>query len=126
MATIIFVSRHLVKKKTAPVGQHNSDLVQDDNEFDDHPMDQSFANPSTIQSESTSVWRKRIDFDTRSNADVSEFHLPSVFNGSTIKSEGSWARRCEPPLPLRNQHLDEVFGNIRIPNQIVCLKEVKE
>lgn len=113
-----------MKKKTKPA--QSSDLVHDGNEFDDHPMDQSFANQSTIRSESTSVWRKRIEFDTRTYADVSEFHLPSVFNGSTIKSEGSWARRCQAPLPLRHENLDEVFGSITIPNQIVCIKEVEE
>ena len=64
--------------------------------------------------------------DTRTYANVSEFYLTSVFNGSTIKNEGSWARRCQAPLSLRHENLDEVFGSITISNQIVCIKEVEE
>ena len=135
ISTILFVSVHLIKrtKGTTSKGRKQNDFSDpshprhNGSEFDDHPMDQSFANPSTIQSETTSVWKKRIEFDTRTHADdFSEFHLPSVFNGSTIKSEGSWARRCKAPLPLQHENLDDIFGNSEIPNQIVCVNTREE
>lgn len=65
-------------------------------------------NSHTIQSEKTSAWNKRINEDTGNNfgskqgleeidvhsTEGPDYHEPSVFDGSTMKSEGSWIQRA--------------------------------
>jgi len=65
-------------------------------------------NHGSIQTERTSVWKRRINEDVKSDTgsrcdleqddehstEGSDYFEPSVFNGSTIKSEGTWIRRA--------------------------------
>jgi len=80
--------------------------------------------PSTIQSEKTSVWGKRIERDASYDIEskisgLSDFVLPSVFDPSTIRTEGSMARhQREPSLENFNFFSDE-----SIPDQIFCIDE---
>jgi len=89
--------------------------------------DRSNFDPSTIQSERTSVWRKRMenllmegDFD----GTISEKYPQSAFNASTIKSNGSWVRRTAiPTMTQQGSVMDmDFFEEKPIPDQIMCVK----
>lgn len=80
--------------------------------------------PSTIQSEKTSVWGKRIERDASYEIEskisgLSNFVLPSVFDPSTIRTEGSMARRQREPS-IENFNF---FSDESIPDQIFFIDE---
>lgn len=80
--------------------------------------------PSTIQSEKTSVWGKRIERDASyeiesKNSVISDFILPSVFDPSTIRTEGSMARHQKAP----SIESFNFFNDEPIPDQIFCIDE---
>lgn len=95
--------------------------------------------PSIIESERTSVWRRKIIEDVRSDLgskddkeeDVRSLegfdcYEPSVFNGSTIKSEGSWIRHVDIQSSMNSVPVDLNKDTTKpIPGQIV-VSESKE
>lgn len=114
-------------------GLHFHDYRQNDldNIFEDHVMEQPF-DPSTIQTEKTSIWRKRMERDCgdgmglqqpEDESALSEFVLSTVFNPSTIKSEDSIIQRSREAQKAIEGI--EFFNDNPIPDQIVCdLKDV--
>lgn len=102
-------------------------------------------NSGTIESERTSVWKKRISEDVKSDfgskddaqeaydirsVEGSYCHEHSVFNGSTIKSEGSWIQRAKT-FDIYTKKTNEILADLEkdkitpIPGQIV-VSESKE
>jgi len=80
--------------------------------------------PSTIQSEKTSVWGKRIERDASyeiesKTSGLSDFMLPSVFDPSTIRTEGSMAPHTKKP----SIESFNFFNDEPIPDQIFCIDE---
>lgn len=97
-----------------------SNVVEDDcSEF----------NASTIQSGKTSAWRKRMQNETEQEEDVaSQIYPNSVFQASTIKSEGSWIRRTAlPTSALQSSVLDiDFFEDKPIPDHVMCVQSQSE
>ncbi len=81
--------------------------------------------PSTIQTEKTSVWGRRLERDASYDIEskpsgLSEFVLPSVFDPSTIRTEGSMAKRTA--ISKKFEGL-QFFNDEPIPDQIFCIEE---
>jgi hypothetical protein len=87
--------------------------------------DISVFDPSTIQTEKTSVWGRRLERDASYDIEsrpsmMSEFVLPSVFDPSTIRTEGSMAKRTA--ISKKFEGL-QFFNDEPIPDQIFCIDE---
>ena len=85
----------------------------------------SVFDPSTIQSEQTSVWGRRLERDASYDIEskpssISDFVLPSVFDPSTIRTHGSMARRTAMSKAFEGL---EFFNDEPIPDQIFCIDE---
>ncbi len=87
--------------------------------------DRSF-DPSTIQSEKTSVWKKRMEnllIQEELDATRSGIYPQSVFNASTIKSDGSWVRRTAIPAMTQQGSVMDIdfFEEKPIPDHVMCV-----
>jgi hypothetical protein len=81
-------------------------------------------NPSTIHTEKTSAWERRLERDTTyelesKTSGISDFILPSIYDPSTIRSEGSVARHTKKTSIEGFTFFDED----PIPDQIFCIDE---
>ena len=81
-------------------------------------------NPSTIRTEKISIWERRLERDTSyelesKTSGISDFMLPSIYDPSTIRSEGSVARNT------KKTSVEGVtfFNEDPIPDQIFCIDE---
>jgi hypothetical protein len=117
-----------VRKKSAE--NHQSEPEPDDTStlgggFSHGDGDISLFDPSTIQTEKTSVWGRRLERDTSYDIEskpssLSDFVLPSVFDPSTIRTEGSMAKRT---AFSKNFEGLQFFNDEPIPDQIFCIDE---
>ncbi len=95
--------------------------------LDDVEDDESHFNPSTIQTEKTSIWRKRMENILEEEGEVegvSQIYPNSVFQASTIRSEGSWMRRTAlPTTKMQSSVMDiDYFEEKPIPDHVMCVQ----
>ena len=100
-------------------------------EDDDDGDDLSQFNPSTINTEKTSVWKKRMEsvlLNEEYEGNVSVVYPQSVFNQSTIVSEGTWVRRTAvPTLNKQSSVMDiDFFDDKPIPAHVMCYESKRK
>jgi hypothetical protein len=100
----------------------------DENEAEYDGM--SRFDPSTIQTEKTSRFRQRMEnilLQEAKDGSASLAYPQSVFNASTIKSEGSWIHHSVLPTTMKNKQssaldIDFFEDNKAIPDHIMCFE----
>lgn len=111
--------------------QHNINDEDNDELMMDGDDDLSQFNPSTIATERTSVWKKRMEsvlLHEVGEGNVSVVYPQSVFNQSTIVSEGTWVRRAMAGQKFNKQPsvMDiDFFDDKPIPAHVMCYESNK-
>ena len=138
MGLVAIVAGVFLVSNTSRRGNDESDLfdIQDfeEDEYQDNVSntvedDCSQFNASTIQSEITSAWRKRMQNEKEQQEEVaSQIYPNSIFHASTIKSEGSWIRRTKlPTSTVESSVLDiDFFEDKPIPDHVMCVQSQAE
>ena len=124
-----FAIRYLIRRR----GNSNRNKYGSYREdYDDHniPREQEpevprivFKPRSLQQSDIKSSWKRKIDTTVTNDLGgmTTEYNVPSVFNGSTIKTESLMARNNIPPR-VPSVTPDNPYGEARIPDQIICIQ----